>query len=373
MQLARMDGSNHHVGSARTGHLHWWSGGSAKITGENRERGEINMVEVAERDEVTASRSLGQASSPPTARTSTAHNMIGVLLAVVAAVAFSLRAIFVKLAYEDMSDPVTLLALRMIFSLPFFVVAAALHSRSSVRQRLPAITSRDALLLAALGFVGYYLASFLDMIGLQFVAAGVGRLLLFIYPTIVAVISAVVLGKPISRREWGALVITYIGVALVLSGQFDKTGENFWLGASLVMLSAVSFSIYLVGSGEVVLRVGTIRFTAYATAAASFYCILQFLALRPLSALVLPLRVYLLALAMALFSTVMPIFMTAEALRRIGASRVAMIGALGPVVTVISGYLGLDEKTSLLQTAGGFLVVLGVLVVAARARAMDKA
>jgi drug/metabolite transporter (DMT)-like permease len=283
-------------------------------------------------------------------------------------VAFSLRAVFVKLAYEDMSDPVTLLALRMIFSLPFFVVAAAWHRRSRDGRTLPAITSRDAMSLVALGFVGYYLASFLDMFGLQFVAAGVGRLLLFIYPTIVVILSAVVLKKPMSRRDLMALAITYAGVALVLSNQFDKMSANFWLGATLVMLSAVSFSVYLVGSGEVVVRVGTIRFTAYATAAASLFCILQFLALRPLSALALPVRVYMLAVAMALISTVMPIFMMAEALRRIGASRVAMISALGPFATVVAGYLGLDEKMTLLQTAGGCLVVLGVVVVAVRGR-----
>jgi drug/metabolite transporter (DMT)-like permease len=331
------------------------------------------MVEVAKTGRINVSRPYQQASIPPMPTTATAYNTIGVLLAIVAAVAFSLRAIFVKLAYEDMSDPVTLLALRMTFSLPIFIVAVVLHNRSSIGRSLPAITLRDALLLAALGFVGYYLASLLDMIGLQYVAAGVGRLLLFMYPTIVVVISAGILRKPISRRELVALAITYVGVALVLSGQFDSRSENFWLGATLVMLSAVSFSVYLVGSGEIVLRVGTIRFTAYATAAASGYCIMQFLALRPLSALVLPMRVYLLAIAMAVFSTVLPIFMTAEALRRIGASRVAMISALGPVVTVVSGYLGLGERMNLLQTVGGFLVVLGVLVVAARARAMDKA
>jgi drug/metabolite transporter (DMT)-like permease len=323
------------------------------------------MAQITETGGLTAAHRTDDASGPTA---SAAGHIIGVLLAAVAAVAFSLRAVFVKLAYEDMSDPVTLLALRMLFSLPFFVVAAALHHRSRNGQTLPAITARDALSLVALGFVGYYLASFLDMFGLQFVAAGVGRLLLFIYPTIVVVLSAVVLGKPMSRRDLIALAITYAGVALVLSNQFDRTSENFWLGATLVMLSAVSFSVYLVGSGEVVVRVGTIRFTAYATAAASLFCILQFVALRPLSALVLPGRVYVLAIAMALVSTVMPIFMMAEALRRIGASRVAMISALGPAATVVAGYLGLDEKMTLLQTAGGCLVVLGVVVVAARAR-----
>lgn len=335
------------------------------------------MAGISERHDLAISRPLGPAPETlgpgmSTTTVSRTHNIVGVSLAAIGAVAFSLRAIFVKLAYEDMSDPVTLLALRMIFSLPFFVIALAVYRGPSGGRKLPPITVHDAMALAALGFVGYYLSSFLDMIGLQYVAAGVGRLILFVYPTIVVVISSVVLRKPITRRELIALAITYIGVALVLSGQFDKSSENFWLGALLVMLSAVSFSVYLVGSGEVVPRLGSIRFTAYATTTASVYCIVQFMALRPLSALVLPTRVYLLALCMALFSTVMPVFMMAEALRRIGASRVAMISALGPVATVVSGYLGLDERMSPLQSAGGLLVVIGVLIVAAQARAMDK-
>jgi len=338
---------------------------SQRVGADQSQRGKIDMAHVTETGKPTAKSRSEDASGPAA---SASGHIIGVLLAAVAAVAFSLRAVFVKLAYEDMSDPVTLLALRMIFSFPFFVVAAAWHRRSRDGRTLPAITSRDAMSLVALGFVGYYLASFLDMFGLQFVAAGVGRLLLFIYPTIVVILSAVVLKKPMSRRDLMALAITYAGVALVLSNQFDKMSANFWLGATLVMLSAVSFSVYLVGSGEVVVRVGTIRFTAYATAAASLFCILQFLALRPLNALALPVRVYMLAVAMALISTVMPIFMMAEALRRIGASRVAMISALGPFATVVAGYLGLDEKMTLLQTAGGCLVVLGVVVVAVRGR-----
>jgi drug/metabolite transporter (DMT)-like permease len=293
------------------------------------------------------------------------YNLVGVALAAVGAIAFSLRAIFVKLAYEDMSDPVTLLALRMIFSLPFLLIAAALYRRASAAP--PPLTRRDALALAALGFVGY-LSSFLDMIGLQYVAAGIGRLLLFLYPTIVVIISALVLGKRISQREVAALIITYAGVALVVSGQCGKPSPNFWFGAALVMSSAVTFSVYLVGSGEVIARLGSIRFTTYATAAASIYCIAQFVALRPLGALVLPLRVYELAVAMTLFSTVMPLFMVAEAIRRIGASRVAMISALGPAATVVSGYLGLDERMTALQTVGGVLIVSGVLIVASHVR-----
>jgi drug/metabolite transporter (DMT)-like permease len=246
----------------------------------------------------------------------------------------------------------------------------ALHRRSSTPSA--PLTRRDALALAGLGFIGYYLSSFLDMLGLQYVAAGIGRLLIFLYPTIVVVISAVVLGKRISRREVAALFITYAGVALVVSAQIDRPSANFWLGASLVIASACTQSIYLVGGGEMVARLGSMRFTAYATAAASFYCIVQFLMLRPLDALVLPLRVYELAIAMALFCTVLPLFMVAEALRRIGASRVAMISALGPAATVVSGYLGLDERMTTLQSIGGILIVSGVLIVAAQVRKQDK-
>jgi drug/metabolite transporter (DMT)-like permease len=310
------------------------------------------------------------ATAPAKPAVSSTYHLVGVALAAAGAIAFSLRPILVKLAYEDMSDPVTLLALRMIFSLPFLAIAMALYRRSAAT---PApLTKRDALALIALGFVGYYLSSFLDMTGLQYIGAGIGRLLLFLYPTIVVIISAAVLGKRISRREVAALVITYAGVALVVSGQFDRPSANFWLGASLVMAGAVTQSIYLVGSGEVVARLGSIRFTAYATVIASAFCIAQFLMLRPLAALALPLRVYELAIAMALFCTVLPLFMVSEALRRIGASRVAMISALGPAATVVSGYLGLDERMTLLQSIGGILIVSGVLVVAAQARKQDK-
>jgi drug/metabolite transporter (DMT)-like permease len=301
-------------------------------------------------------------------RESIAYNLVGAALAAVAAVSFSLRSIFVKLAYEDMHDPVTLLALRMIFALPFFVIALVIHYRFADRSSSRQISSRDICLLLGLGFVGYYLSSLLDMIGLQFVSAGVGRLLLFIYPTIVVIISVIALGKKPARKEIAALAITYVGVSLVLSNNYSGNSDDFWLGAMIIMASAVSFSFYLVGSGEIVSRVGTVRFTAYATMAACMFCILHFLAFRPFGALVLPTRVYVLAVAMSVFSTVMPIFMMAEALRRIGASKVAMISALGPIATVVAGNLGLDEKMTLLQSLGAALVISGVVIVTAQPR-----
>jgi drug/metabolite transporter (DMT)-like permease len=194
------------------------------------------------------------------------------------------------------------------------------------------------------------------------VSAGVGRLLLFLYPTIVVVLSAAFLKRPIRRVEAAALALTYGGVALVLSGAIGHN-ENLPLGAALVLASSVVYAVYLVAGTEAIHRVGAMRFSAYALTVSSLCAIAQFLATRPLSALDLPAEVYWLAVLMAVFCTVIPVFMTSEALRRIGANHVAMLGALGPVATVAAGWLGLDEALSGLQVLGGLLVLAGVLLV----------
>lgn len=291
------------------------------------------------------------------------YRWIGIGLALVGVIAFSVRPILVKLAYVYAPDPVTLLALRMIFALPFFLGVAAWLAR---RGRGAPIAGRDWLLVAGLGCVGYYLASFLDFLGLQYVSAGLGRLLLFAYPTVVVLLSAIFLGKKVRGREALALVVTYAGVALVVSNLVHGPSANLPLGAGLVFASAVVFAIYLVGSSQLVLRVGSLRFTAYGMIVASLCCIAQFLLLRPLSALALPVPVYGLAIAMAIGSTVIPVFMMSEALRRIGANHVALLGALGPVSTILLGYLGLDEMMTGWQIIGAVLVVAGVLLVSLR-------
>jgi drug/metabolite transporter (DMT)-like permease len=201
---------------------------------------------------------------------------------------------------------------------------------------------------------------------LQYVSAGVGRLLLFLYPTIVVLLSAAFLGKRIVRREVVALGLSYAGVALVLSSAFDEPNSNLPLGAVLVFGGAVLYAIYLVAGSQVVQRVGSVRFTAYAMLAACVFCIVQFLALRPLSALTLPLPVYLLMLGVAVISTVIPSFMVSEALRRIGANHVSLIGGLGPLVAIVLGYIGLDEAMTVLQFCGAALILAGVMIVSVR-------
>jgi drug/metabolite transporter (DMT)-like permease len=297
--------------------------------------------------------------------TTPSYRAWGIVLALVGVVAFSVRPILIKLAYAYVTDPVTLIALRMLFSLPFFVAMSFWVRRDTARTPL---TRRDWWAVLFLGFLGYYLASFLDFLGLQYISAGLGRLMLFLYPTITVLLSALFLGKYVSRRDIVALMVSYAGLALVLSQGFAGENRNLMLGALLVFGSALCYAVYLVSSSQVVARIGSVRFTAYATSVASLLCILQFLLLRPLSALQLPPQVYGLAIAMAVGCTVLPVFVTSEALRRIGANQVAIIGAAGPVTTIFLGWLGLEESMTLLQVAGAALVLAGVLLVTIKPR-----
>lgn len=293
--------------------------------------------------------------------------LAGLMLAIGGVVFFSIRPIFIKLAYAYVVDPVTLLALRMIFSLPFFLMAAGWVRHGGVARPL---ARRELIGVAGLGILSYYGASFLDFLALQYISAGLGRLLLFIYPTIVVVLSAVALGKRVTRREIVALALTYGGLTLVFAHSLEAWHKNFWLGAVLAFASALCYAVYLVAGSEVIARVGSMRFTAYAMSAASAACILQFLLLRPLTALELPAPVYAYALGMAVVSTIIPVFMTSEALRRVGANTVAIVGSLGPVTTIVLGYLGLEEVMTPLQIAGTMLVLVGVMVISLRPRAL---
>jgi drug/metabolite transporter (DMT)-like permease len=279
----------------------------------------------------------------------------GLLLAVGGVVFFSLRPIFIKLAYAWVTDPVTLLALRMVFSVPFFI-AAAVWVRSATEHR--PLAAHELAAVAALGVLSYYGASFLDFLALQYIPAGLGRLLLFTYPTIVVILSAALLRKGVTAREIAALVLTYAGLALVFAHALEGEQKNFWLGAALAFASSICYALYLVAGAEVITRVGSVRFTAYAMSAASAACILQFLLLRPLSALDVPAPVYGYA--------------TSEALRRVGANTVAIIGALGPVTTIAFGWLGLEEVMTPLQLAGSALVLVGVVVISLRPAAPAK-
>jgi len=284
-----------------------------------------------------------------------------VTLAIVGTLVFSFRPILVKLIYITYpASAVTVLFLRMAISLPFFLVVAWW-----LRHDEPRLTRRDWAGLVALGFIGYYAASFLDMLGLKYVGAGVGRLILYLYPTLVLLISFLFLHRKPTPRQLGALVITYAGVTLILASQAHGGAEGrlFVFGATLVFGSSLFYATYLVASAELVKRVGSMRFTAYSMAVATLPAVVQFFALEPLSALDLPGRIWLYAFLLGTFCTVLPLFIQAEALKRIGAAEFALIGALGPVSVAITSALGLDEQFTAVQALGGALVIFGVLLV----------
>ncbi|MFA6311211.1 MAG: DMT family transporter [Sterolibacterium sp.] len=290
--------------------------------------------------------------------------LFGVVFALLAAVGFSAKAVLVKLAYFDRVDAITLLALRMLFSLPFFA-GIALWAR--LRHAEP-LSMHDRMLVLALGLTGYYLSSFLDFLGLQYISAGLERLILFLYPTMTVVLSALIYKRAIGKKVAVAMVLCYSGIVLVFVHNAETNQDGMVLGASLVFASTLSYSVYLVGAGHAIARIGTTRFTAYAMLVASAASLLQFGVMRPLSALDLPPRVYQLAIAMAIFSTVLPAFLLSYAIRRIGPGRASLIGSIGPISTIYMAYVFLNEGVSLLQIAGAALVLGGVLIISVPAR-----
>ncbi|HOB45978.1 MAG TPA: DMT family transporter [Zoogloea sp.] len=285
----------------------------------------------------------------------------GFLLAVLGAVGFSFKAILIKLAYPYGVDAITLLALRMGMALPFFVALGWADRRR--REPVP-LSGRDIALMLGLGFAGYYLSSYLDFLGLQYISAALERLILFAYPTLVVVLSAIFLGKPITLRAIGCIALCYAGIALAVTHDLQAgVGRSVWVGGALVFASAFSYALYLMGNGQAVGRLGAARVTAWASTAACVLCLIHFAATRPLGLLIQPAPVMFLAVAMALFSTVLPVWMISEAIRRLGAGPVSLIGTLGPVITIFLGWMILAEPIGLFQLLGGALVVAGVVLV----------
>lgn len=294
---------------------------------------------------------------------------IGPLCAIVGVLGFSFKAIFIKLVYAGSAvDPVTLLALRMLYSAPFFLAIAWWSGRAAGARPF---TAADWKALAGLGFIGYYVSSLLDFLGLQYISAALERLVLFLNPTIVVVLSAVLLRKPITRRAVAALVLSYAGIALCLwhSLHIGADAHAVALGTGLVFASALCYALYLVGSSRVIARLGSGRFIAWAMLASTLFVLIHFAVARPLAALAVPASVHRLTLAMAIFSTVLPTWLIAESIRRMGANAASLVGSLGPVFTIGLGAAILGEPAYALQLAGAALVLAGVLLVTVKARA----
>ena len=287
---------------------------------------------------------------------------VGLLLAVLGAIAFSGKAIIVKLAYRYGVDAVTLIMLRMLFALPIFAVMAWWASRGKA-----ALTRRDWLGVAWLGITGYYLASFLDFAGLAYISASLERLILYLNPTLVMLLGLVLYRRHVLPRQVVGMAISYCGVALVFGHEVAQQGfserGNTVLGGFLVFLSAISYAVYLVYSGEMVKRIGSLRLVGLASTVACLCCLLQFVLLRPLSvAFEVAPEVVWLSLLNATLCTAAPVLMVMMAIERIGASMAAQTGMIGPMSTILMGVLILGEPFTGWVAAGSVLVIAGIFV-----------
>jgi drug/metabolite transporter (DMT)-like permease len=282
----------------------------------------------------------------------------GLLLAVFGAIAFSGKAIIVKLAYRYGVDAVTLIMYRMLFALPIFLVMAWWASRGK-----PPLTGRDWLGVIGLGITGYYLSSFLDFMGLQYVSASLERLILYLNPTLVLLLGWLLYRKAFRPIQLIGMAISYCGVILVFGHEVQLQGGQAALGTLLVFASAVTYAVYLVYSGEVVQRLGSLRLVGLATSVACLCCLLQFVVLRPIgSALEVAPEVIWLSVLNATLCTAAPVLMVMMAIERIGPALSAQTGMVGPMSTILMGVLILGEPFTAWIAAGTVLVIAGIYV-----------
>jgi drug/metabolite transporter (DMT)-like permease len=276
-------------------------------------------------------------------------------MAAAGAIAFSGKAIIVKLAYRYDVDAVTTIMYRMLFALPMFLALAWRAGRNK-----PRLVARDWRVVVGLGFSGYYLSSFLDFAGLQYITASLERLILYLNPTIVLAVGVLLFKSHVTPRQWVALAFSYLGVLVVFGHDIRFGGSHAALGALLVFASAISYALYLAFSGQAVKRFGALRLTGIATSIACVFCIAQFFILRPVSAMVVAPEVIWLSLLNATLCTFCPVLLVMMAIERVGAGMTAQVGMVGPLSTITMGILILGEPFTVWVAAGTFLVMLGI-------------
>ena len=291
----------------------------------------------------------------------------GFVITFIGAIFFSTKAILVKLAFAHThTDAVTILALRMFFALPFYIGIGlfASNKKSNIY-----FTKRQWIYIIMLGLTGYYVSSLCDFIGLQYITAGLERLILFIYPTLAVVLNAMIFRQRINGYQKLAMVLTYVGIGIAFWGEMkiDSWNPNFFLGSFFCFLCAITFAIYLVGSGKMIAETGATKFTSYAMiAATSGIFIHYFISGRTLHHMNGNLLWY--GFLLGIFATVIPTFFMSNGIKKIGSSNAAIISSIGPVSTILQAHFVLEEKITAAQITGTVLVIIGVLLIGWRTR-----
>lgn len=291
----------------------------------------------------------------------TRQSLIGFAFIVLASIGFSSKSILIKLVYADSAhiDAITLMTLRMLLALPFFLGVALWNPDPRAGEPRPS----DWTAVVLLGVTGYYLASLLDLTGLMYISAGLERLILFLYPTIVVLLTAVIYRRPVSQAQRRALLLSYSGILLVFTNRPLESTPDLVLGALLVFASAVTFALYMTGSGHVIPRFGSRRFTAYTMTIASLATGVHFTLSTPLDRLLVSGNVFGLALLLALFATVIPAFLMNAGIHRIGSGQASIVSSVGPVATLALAYAVLGETLGPVQLLGSTMVLGGILLV----------
>ncbi|MBS1935913.1 MAG: DMT family transporter [Bacteroidetes bacterium] len=291
------------------------------------------------------------------------NSLTGFIIAFFGAILFSTKAIIVKKAFHDTSvDALTLLAERMIFSLPFYIAAAIFSSGKKNNVRM---TNRQWMNVVLLGLAGYYLSSYFDFVGLQYVSAGLERLILFLYPTFAVLINAYYFKQKINNLQKTALVLTYVGIGIAYFGElkFDNSNPDFYWGSFLIFICAITYSFYLVGSGRMVPVLGVTKFTAYAMLSATCGVLFHFLIQKHSANLFASSTLIRYSIMLALLATVIPSFMLSYGMKKIGANNTAIITSIGPVSTILQAHFILGDRIFAEQVIGTVLVITGVIMI----------
>lgn len=296
---------------------------------------------------------------------------LGFFFAAAGAILFATKAIVAKFTYQYGVDAVTLITFRMLFSFPLFVLIAWLETRKAKRSDSAPLTPVEYAKIAGLGLVGYWISSLLDFIGLQYISAGLERSILFLSPTFVLIMTALWLRKPISRLQWASLVLAYLGVLVIFVQDLQFGGEKVWLGAASVLAAAFTYACYMIGSGELVQRVGSTRLVAYAMCVSCVVVVIQFMITHGPEYLVQVPAVYMWSTVHAVFNTVVPVFFIMWSVERLGAPLSAQVSMIGPVALLFMASVFLKEPLTAWHLAGTALV-LGGMSLLAKVRAQEQ-
>ncbi|WP_298497946.1 DMT family transporter [uncultured Algibacter sp.] len=287
----------------------------------------------------------------------------GIGIGVLGIVMFSSKAVMVKLAYNYNVDAISILLLRMLFSFPFYIVIAFVFNNQKPIQNPNA---KDYLWLIFFGFVGYYLASYFDFVGLTYIKASLERIILFLYPTIVLLLNKIFLKKAITKVQGLAIGLTYLGIVIAFSNEVSISGTDTYLGGFFILLSAITYASYLVGSGWLIPKFGVMKFTAYAMIVSCVCVFIHYSVISEINLFSFSKEVYVLGFLIAVFATVIPSFLVSASIKMISSSNFAIVAGIGPISTIILAAVFLNERLTLLQLFGALIVVFGIVVVSVK-------